>query len=120
MEESAKRRERLKAMRMQADQAEVPNNAQSSGMPGCPSNPLVETATKAVQESYAPRFDFYIDPMSAFSDSKKGNKAGNQIRPDCSSSPSNSGSPMSQFSPSLPGKLLSVDYLPLLWSQNDI
>lgn len=119
-EDSAKRRERLKAMRVQADQAEVPNNFESSGMPGWLSNPLLETATMAVQESSAPRFDFYTDPMSAFSDSRKSNKAGNQIRPDCSSSPSNSGSPMSQFSPSLPGKLLSVDYLPLLWSQNDI
>ncbi|XP_041018916.1 protein SICKLE-like isoform X2 [Juglans microcarpa x Juglans regia] len=103
MEESAKRRERLKAMRTQADQAEVPNNAQSSGMPGCLSNPLVETATTAVRESYAPRFDFYTDPMSAFSDSRKSSKAGNQIRPDCFSSPRNNGSPMSRFSPSLPG-----------------
>ncbi|KAF5480921.1 hypothetical protein F2P56_001624 [Juglans regia] len=103
MEDSAKRRERLKAMRMQADQAEVPNNSESSGMPGCLSNPLIETATMAVQESCAPRFDFYTDPMSAFSDSKKSNKAGNQIRPDCFTSPSNSGSPMARFSPSLPG-----------------
>ncbi|XP_041003561.1 protein SICKLE-like isoform X2 [Juglans microcarpa x Juglans regia] len=103
MEDSAKRRERLKAMRMQADQAEVPNNSESTGMPGCLSNPLIETATMAVQESCAPRFDFYTDPMSAFSDSKKSNKAGNQIRPDCFTSPSNSGSPMARFSPSLPG-----------------
>ncbi|XP_042988073.1 protein SICKLE-like isoform X1 [Carya illinoinensis] len=114
MEESAKRRVRLKAMRMQADeaevptirmqadQAEVPNNAQRSGMPGCLSNPLVETATTEVWESYAPRFDFYTDPMSAFSDSRKSSKAGNQIGPDCFSSQSNNGPPMSRFSPSLP------------------
>ncbi|XP_059461269.1 protein SICKLE isoform X2 [Corylus avellana] len=101
MEESEKRRERLKAMRMQAAQAEVSNNVESSGVPGCLSNPLIETS--AVQESCTPRFDFYTDPMAAFSDSRKRSNAVNQIRPDSLNSPSAGGSPTSRFSPSHPG-----------------
>ncbi|XP_062163892.1 protein SICKLE isoform X3 [Alnus glutinosa] len=100
MEESENRRERLKAMRMQAAQAEVSNNAESSGVPGCLSNPLIETSV--VQESCTPRFDFYTDPMSAFSDSRKRSNAASQIRPDYFKSPSSGGSLMSRFSPSHP------------------
>jgi hypothetical protein len=103
MEESENRRDRLKAMRMQAAQAEVSNNVESSGVPGCLSNPLIETSV--VQESCTPRFDFYTDPMSAFSDSRKRSNAANQIRPDYFKSPSSGGSLMSRFSPSHPGSL---------------
>lgn len=113
MEESAKRRERLRAMRVEADQAEVSYNVEGSGLPVGLSNPLLETERTVVQESCAPRFDFYTDPMAAFSDSKKSGKAGNQIRPDCFTSPSNSCFPMSRFSPSLPGTLLSLLYFVL-------
>lgn len=107
MEESEKRRERLNAVRMQAAQSEFSINVASSSMPVSLSNPLIETsATMAVQEeSCAPRFDFYTDPMAAFSDSRKRSEAGNQIRQDYFTSPSNHGSPMARFSPSLPGCL---------------
>ncbi|XP_050266136.1 protein SICKLE-like [Quercus robur] len=104
MEESEKRRERLNAVRMQAAQSEFSINVASSSMPVSLSNPLIETsATMAEQEeSCSPRFDFYTDPMSAFSDSKKSSKASNQNRPDYFTSPNYCGSPMAQFSPSLP------------------
>lgn len=101
MEDSEKRRERLKAMRTQADQAQVSSNVEHSGMPGCLSNPLIEaSAPTVVQESSTPRFDFYTDPMSAFSDSKKRGNADNQIRSDFNC---HGGSPLSWFSPSHPG-----------------
>lgn len=105
MEDSEKRRDRLKAMRLQADQTEASSNVASLAVPVSLSNPLLETsATMAVQEeSCAPRFDFYTDPMAAFSDSRKRSEAGNQIRQDYFTSPSNHGSPMARFSPSLPG-----------------
>ncbi|KAL4603105.1 hypothetical protein ACB092_10G101800 [Castanea dentata] len=57
------------------------------------------------EESCSPRFDFYTHPMSAFSDSKKSSKASNQTRPDYFTSPNYCGSPMAQFSPSLPGPM---------------
>jgi hypothetical protein len=103
MDESEKRRERLKAMRMQADQTEGSSNVSSSAVPVSLSNPLIETSATIQAESRAPRFDFYTDPMSAFSDSKKRSKAGNPIRQDDFTSPNNYGSPMARFSPSLPG-----------------
>lgn len=74
MEESEKRRERLRAMRMEAAQAEASSNAESLPGPGSLSNPLLgDSATQPEQQqSYAtPRFDFYTDPMSAFSSIKK-------------------------------------------------
>ena len=43
MEESEKRNERLKAMRMEAAHAEVSNNVETSIMLGCLSNALNET-----------------------------------------------------------------------------
>ena len=117
MEESEKRRERLNAVRMQAAQSEFSINVASSSMPVSLSNPLIETsATMAVQESScSPRFDFYTDPMSAFSDSKKNSKASNQNRPDYFTSPNYCGSPMAQFSPSLPGSLQSFIILSSLF-----
>jgi hypothetical protein len=108
MDESEKRRERLKAMRMQADQTEGSSNVSSSAVPVSLSNPLIETSATIQAESRAPRFDFYTDPMSAFSDSKKRSKAGNPIRQDDFTSPNNYGSPMARFSPSLPGCLESL------------
>ncbi|KAF8404717.1 hypothetical protein HHK36_009606 [Tetracentron sinense] len=52
MEESEKRSERLKAMRMEAAQAEVSNNVNTSTVLGCLSNPLIEQfATPPVSEN---------------------------------------------------------------------
>ncbi|GMY16546.1 protein SICKLE isoform X2 [Fagus crenata] len=101
MDETEKRRERLKAMRMQAAQTEFSSNVASSAVPVSLSNPLIETsATMAVQEElHASRFDFDIDPMSAFSDNKNRSKASNQIRQNYFTSPSNCGSPMARFAP---------------------
>ncbi|KAG9448444.1 hypothetical protein H6P81_008409 [Aristolochia fimbriata] len=74
MDESEKRRERLKTMRMEAAQAELP----SSPVPSAPgvhlSNPLVDSsATPNTTESSnaGRRFDYYTDPLSAFSSSKR-------------------------------------------------
>ncbi|GAV66845.1 hypothetical protein CFOL_v3_10355 [Cephalotus follicularis] len=96
MEESVKRRDRLKAMRLEADQTEVSNNVETSVLPGSLSNPLIEPSeTLSVQEEsrVTPRFDFYTDPMSAFS----ANKTRNQNRQD-SYTPNNTRSPMAQNS----------------------
>ncbi|KAK0577494.1 hypothetical protein LWI29_033965 [Acer saccharum] len=71
-------------MRMEAAQAEVGSNAEALSGPSSLSNPLLENpATQPVQESYAtPRFDFYTDPMSAFSTNKKRGQHDNQIAQD--------------------------------------
>ncbi|KAL4323634.1 hypothetical protein GQ457_11G006830 [Hibiscus cannabinus] len=76
MEESEKRKERLKAMRTEA---EVSNDAEASAMPGCLSNPLTETPS-TVQDDFGrtPRFDYYTDPMAAFSANKKRGNSHNQ------------------------------------------
>ncbi|KAK3027036.1 hypothetical protein RJ639_041191 [Escallonia herrerae] len=85
MEESAKRKERLVAMRMEAAQATVDSGAVFNSL----SNPLIETsATRPVQEEpcVPQRFDFYTDPMAAFSGNKR-NKVINQIPQDTSTTP---------------------------------
>uniref|UniRef100_A0A5B6ZLF5 Putative RNA-binding protein FUS isoform X2 n=1 Tax=Davidia involucrata TaxID=16924 RepID=A0A5B6ZLF5_DAVIN len=85
MEESVQRRERLKTMRMEASQAGVHNDGEiytpSHGL----SNPLIETsaAPLAQMEScVTPRFDYYTDPLSAFSGNKRRSKVSNQIPPE--------------------------------------
>ncbi|KAA8528365.1 hypothetical protein F0562_035720 [Nyssa sinensis] len=81
MEESAKRKERLKAMRMEASQAGVYNDGGSySGSHGL-SNPLIETSAALpaqVESNATPRFDYYTDPLSAFSGHKRNSNASNQ------------------------------------------
>uniref|UniRef100_A0A5B6ZIB8 Putative RNA-binding protein FUS isoform X1 n=1 Tax=Davidia involucrata TaxID=16924 RepID=A0A5B6ZIB8_DAVIN len=80
MEESAKRRERLKAMRVEASQAGVYNDGESyAGSHGL-SNPLIETSPQ-VESCATPRFDYYTDPLSAFSGNKRSSKVSNQIPP---------------------------------------
>lgn len=105
MEESEKRRERLRAMRLEAAQAEVSSNAESLSGPGSLSNPLLgNSETQPVQESYStPRFDFYTDPMSAFSANKKRGQHDNQITPDYFAHLKDSTSAMARPSLSLPG-----------------
>lgn len=103
MEESEKRRDRLKAMRMEAAQADVSNTAATSLPPNCLSNPLVETSsTVAVEQSFStPRFDFYTDPMAAFSGNKKRSTVPNQIYQNFTP-PSISRSHLAWHSPSSP------------------
>ncbi|KAL0325721.1 UNVERIFIED_CONTAM: protein SICKLE [Sesamum radiatum] len=70
MEESEKRRERLKAMRMEAARAGVNTDSESSGLPSRGlSNPLIESETTSASplQYTSPRFDYYTDPMAAFS-----------------------------------------------------
>ncbi|XP_027332195.1 protein SICKLE [Abrus precatorius] len=100
MEDSEQRKKRLKEMRMQADQAEVSGGIEGSRMPGLLSNPLVEAPSTmpSLDRSYAaPRFDFYTDPMSAFSSNKRSN-TNIQARPDNFPPPNFGGSPMVQYS----------------------
>ncbi|XP_052190256.1 protein SICKLE-like [Diospyros lotus] len=74
MEESEKRRERLKAMRMEALQGGVNNEVGNFGEPQQLSNPLIETSTTLplhANTNQPARFDYYTDPMSAFSTNKR-------------------------------------------------
>ncbi|KAE8674652.1 Detected protein of confused Function [Hibiscus syriacus] len=89
MEESEKRKERLKAMRMEA---QVSNDLETSAMPGCLSNPLIKTPS-TMQDDFggAPRFDYYTDPMAAFSANKKRGNIHNQTVQQSFTSPITSG-----------------------------
>ncbi|XP_074573273.1 protein SICKLE-like [Curcuma longa] len=81
MEESAKRKEKLQAMRLEAARAVAPHQPShsssfSTGQLPSPSPsllPLPRFADPPELETPppAPRFDFYTDPTSAFSDSKR-------------------------------------------------
>ncbi|KAL5996284.1 hypothetical protein ACLOJK_026360 [Asimina triloba] len=76
MEESEKRLERLKALRAEAAQAQVSNTQNASTLPGSLSNPLLDPSILpplAENSPVATRFDFYTDPMSAFSGNKRWN-----------------------------------------------
>ncbi|KAL3640835.1 hypothetical protein CASFOL_015803 [Castilleja foliolosa] len=82
MEESEKRRERLNAMRMEAAQTGVYSNSESPGSASnALSNPLIENETARVpsQQYTSPRFDFYTDPMAAFTGSKRRNNVPPQV-----------------------------------------
>lgn len=104
MEDSEKRKEMLKAMRMEATAAASQNDGstslETSMNTGHLSNPLAETFTDQ-QESYeTPRFDYYTQPMSAYSSFKRNKTPKQQYI----SSPSHEiHSPVPQFPPSAPG-----------------
>ncbi|XP_022742598.1 protein SICKLE-like [Durio zibethinus] len=121
MEESEKRKERLKAMRMEAAHAEVSNNVETSAMPGCLSNPLSGTSSRLTMEDdfcAIPRFDYYTDPMAAFSANKKRGKGDNQTMLESFPSPTSSGWPTARPSPSHPGPRNSDRNLPVLHMQS--
>ncbi|KAK9112922.1 hypothetical protein Scep_020441 [Stephania cephalantha] len=71
MEESEKRRERPKAMRMEAAQANALHNEATSTVPAQLSNSLIDSSTTMEHSSAHTRFDFYTDPMAAFSSNKR-------------------------------------------------
>ncbi|XP_058069362.1 protein SICKLE isoform X2 [Magnolia sinica] len=74
MDESEKRRERLKAMRTEAAQAQVSDSQGPSTPSASLSNPLLDPSVSpsTVGNSPAvPRFDFYTDPMSAYPGNKR-------------------------------------------------
>ncbi|KAL2553333.1 protein SICKLE-like [Forsythia ovata] len=79
MEESEIRRERLKAMRMEASRGGIDSIPESSGMISHGlSNPLIEgEITSAIPAS--PRFDYYTDPMAAFSANKRNSQVSHQV-----------------------------------------
>ncbi|CAN8325782.1 unnamed protein product [Cochlearia groenlandica] len=109
MEDSEKRKEMLKAMRMEAaahDDGSTGPEASSMNT-SLLSNPLAETSSHQ-QESYeTQRFDYYTDPMSAYSSFKRNNKTPKQQH---ISSPSNqASSPVQHLPQSVPGPLGS-DY----------
>ncbi|CAA7037330.1 unnamed protein product [Microthlaspi erraticum] len=99
----------LKAMRMEAAaQNDGSTGPETSMNTAHLSNPLAETSSHQ-QESYeTPRFDYYTDPMSAYSSFKRNKTAPQQ--PYISSPPSyQASSPAPQFQPPAPGSLGS-DY----------
>ncbi|OWM67707.1 protein SICKLE [Punica granatum] len=83
MEESEKRKERLKVMRMDAARAQSLDNPEALPGPSSLANPLIEMpGPPSVQEESraAPRFDYYTDPMSAFSANRRRNNPGSQTQ----------------------------------------
>lgn len=104
MEDSEKRKEMLKAMRMEAAAAAAENDGSTelgtSMNTSHLSNPLAEASIHQ-QESYdKPRFDYYTDPMAAYSSFKRNKSPKQQYI----SSPSHQMSPpVPQFPPSAPG-----------------
>lgn len=76
MEESEQRRERLRAMRLEAN-AEVVSSSSSqqtlnSNFPPPLANPLLENEDSAAAAATPPpRFDYYTDPMAAYSADKR-------------------------------------------------
>ncbi|WCJ24752.1 hydroxyproline-rich glycoprotein family protein [Euphorbia peplus] len=98
MEDSEKRRERLKAMRTEAAQADASSYVDASAASGFLANPLLESPATAQELPLpTPRFDFYTDPMAAFSASRR-TGAGNQAAQEYCTPPSNISSPAPQFS----------------------
>ncbi|KAA0041755.1 ACT11D09.5 [Cucumis melo var. makuwa] len=68
-------------MRMEAAQADVANYVETS-LPNHLSNPLVESSATMMGQlapCTTPRFDYYTNPMAAFSTSKKKGKIENQL-----------------------------------------
>ncbi|KAF7849853.1 hypothetical protein BT93_L0219 [Corymbia citriodora subsp. variegata] len=81
MEESEKRRERLRAMRVEAARAGFSDSPEAAAEVSCLANPLIETHTPGSQHEMlraSPRFDYYTDPMSAFSGNRARANAGFQ------------------------------------------
>lgn len=110
MEDSGQRKRRLEEMRKQAELSEATGaiEASGSGTYSPLSNPLIETSSTmpAQDKSYAsPRFDFYTDPMAAFSSNKK--KSNVQTAPVHSTPPTLVSSPTAQFSSHMPPPLCS-------------
>lgn len=76
MEESEKRRERLKAMRIEASQPGA--TSETGSQLHHLSNPLVESPSMQTNSQETPRFDYYTDPMAAFSNDKRMSKGSYQ------------------------------------------
>ncbi|KAG7546323.1 hypothetical protein ISN44_As12g017020 [Arabidopsis suecica] len=112
MEDSEKRKQMLKAMRMEAaaqnDNDDSTTGPETSMSTGHLSNPLAETSTHHQDSFETSRFDYYTDPMSAYSSFKKNKTPKQQYI----SSPSHqASSPVPpQFPPSVPPGSLGSEY----------
>ncbi|XP_019053029.1 PREDICTED: uncharacterized protein LOC104595505 [Nelumbo nucifera] len=116
MEEAEQRGERLKAMRLEAAQVEVFCSVDISTTKGCLSNPLIEPySTPLTKENSlsVPRFDYYTDPMSAFSGNKRRRSSLQMPQDDVFPSIS-SGSPVVRVSSHLSGTILFVKISPFI------
>ncbi|GKV33563.1 hypothetical protein SLEP1_g42055 [Rubroshorea leprosula] len=102
MEESVRRKERLKAMHSEAALVDVPNDVETSGVPGQLSNPMIETSSMQEEFLANSRFDFYTDPMAAFSANRKRGKVDGQGGQDYFTPPNTSGWRGGQHSSPLP------------------
>ncbi|XP_076921555.1 protein SICKLE-like [Bidens hawaiensis] len=73
MEESAQRRERLKLMRLEASQeASAAATCNDDHSTTSLSNPLLESSHESqAQQSYSHSFNYYTDPMAAYSGSRQ-------------------------------------------------
>jgi hypothetical protein len=69
-EDSEQRKKRLKEMRLEADFAQD-SGVEGSGVPAFLSNPLAEVPSTVSSTDAAPRFNYYTDPMNAFSSDKR-------------------------------------------------
>lgn len=72
-----KRKERLQAMRREAAQNSSDDNKDqhqesSHSAPGLLTNPFYDTSSPSSTPQHVPRFDYYTDPLAAFSGNKKG------------------------------------------------
>ena len=105
MEESVKRRERLKAMRMEAAEVEASNSQVTTTGPGNLSNPLLDW----VPTPYVPEDRHALSsPMTASSSSKKRNHNGCLNHQGHFSPPFNNNSLMGQMSSSYSGIVYSL------------
>ncbi|MCL7034363.1 hypothetical protein MKW94_004640 [Papaver nudicaule] len=92
MEESEKRRERLKAMREEAN-SEASHNAGTSMPTINLANPLLESSSVPQRPTGIRRFDYYTDPMAAFSGNKRTNNHIYQALPNSFSPPNTQSAP---------------------------
>ncbi|XP_023634676.1 protein SICKLE [Capsella rubella] len=106
MEDSEKRKQMLKAMRMEAaaQNDDGSTGLETSGDTAHLSNPLAETSTHQQDSCETPRFDYYTDPMSAYSSFKR-NKTPKQQYVSSPHHQTSSPVPPPQFPPSVPGSL---------------
>lgn len=91
MEESEKRKERLKAIREEAAEGGDNNEEQNSirgALDHGLTNPLIETPSASFgKDEPRPRFDYYTDPMAAFSANSDKNNLSPQVSQPCNTPP---------------------------------
>lgn len=136
MEESVKRKERLQAMRTEAAQNGSDDNRDqhqesSQSAPGLLTNPFNDDTLTSSTPQHTPRFDYYTDPLAAFSGNKRKGRINNNNINNCSSGHSPNGpatgfngtnmiSPLSNQSPvnNSPPIKFYAQQLPPLWQPN--